>query len=176
MRLIALVRNPAGIARYLGTADELTEGGRAHPDRARLVASRGRPLLQPGADRVLRRRAHHPGIAPKWAQFGISGDPRIAKAWRGWTIPDDPRVLPNERVFISLRDNRETHDREPFVPFGRVISGMDVVDAGYAEYGENAGSGIRSGKQGPIFEGGNAHLDHEFPKLDRIRRALVIER
>ncbi len=115
-------------------------------------------------------------VAPKWAPFGVSGDPRIAKAWRGRTIPDDPRVLPNERVFINLRDNRETHDREPFVPFGRVISGMDVVDAGYAEYGENAGSGIRSGKQGPIFEGGNAHLDHEFPKLDRIRRALVIER
>ncbi|MEQ1763623.1 MAG: AAA family ATPase, partial [Pyrinomonadaceae bacterium] len=55
------------------------------------------------------------------------------------------------QVFINLRDNRETHDKEPFVPFGRVVSGMDVVDAWYADYGENAGSGIRSGKQGPIF-------------------------
>lgn len=129
-------------------------------------------------------------VAPKWAQFGIHGDPAIAKVWRDRTIPDDPRVLANERgtiafafavpngratqVFINLRDNRETHDTEPFVPFGRVVSGMEVVDSWYADYGENAGSGIRSGKQGPIFEGGNAWLDREFPKLDRIRRALIL--
>jgi homoserine O-acetyltransferase len=129
-------------------------------------------------------------VAPKWAQFGINGDPKIAKIWRDRPIPDDPRVLANERgtiafafavpngratqVFINLRDNRETHDKEPFVPFGRVISGMEVVDAWYAGYGEDAGSGIRSGKQGPIFEGGNAYLDREFPKLDSIRRATVI--
>jgi homoserine O-acetyltransferase len=131
-------------------------------------------------------------VAPKWAQFGIHGVPKIAKAWRDRTMPDDPRVLSNERgtlafafavrngrttqVFINLRDNRETHDQEPFVPFGRVVSGMDVVDAWYAGYGENAGSGIRSGKQGPIFEEGNAYLDREFPKLDSIKRATVILR
>jgi len=130
-------------------------------------------------------------VVPKWAQFGINGDPKIAKIWRDRPIPDDPRVLANERgtiafafavpngratqVFINLRDNRETHDKEPFVPFGRVISGMDVVDAWYAGYGEDAGSGIRSGKQGPIFEGGNAYLDREFPKLDSIRRASVLK-
>ncbi len=129
-------------------------------------------------------------VAPKWAQFGINGDPAIAKVWRDRTIPDDLRVLANERgtiafafavpngrttqVFINLRDNRETHDKEPFVPFGRVVSGMDVVDAWYADYGETAGSGIRSGKQGPIFEGGNAWLDRELPKLDCIRRALIL--
>jgi homoserine O-acetyltransferase len=129
-------------------------------------------------------------VVPKWAQFGINGDPRIAKVWRDRPIPDDPRVLSNERgtvafafavkngrttqVFINLRDNRETHDQEPFVPFGRVVSGMDVVDAWYRDYGENAGSGIRSGKQGPIFEGGNAWLDREFPKLDSIKRATLV--
>ena len=129
-------------------------------------------------------------VAPKWAQFGINGNPKIARIWRDRTIPDDPRVLSNERgtiafafavpngrttqVFINLRDNRETHDREPFVPFGRVVSGMDVVDRWYQGYGEGAGSGIRSGKQGPLFEGGNAYLDREFPKLDSIRRATLI--
>jgi len=129
-------------------------------------------------------------VQPKWAQFGINGDPRIAKVWRDRPISDEPRVLPNDRgtiafayavangrttqVFINLRDNRETHDKEPFVPIGRVISGMDVVDAWYADYGENAGSGIRSGKQTPIFEGGNAYLDREYPKLDSIKRAVVI--
>ena len=130
-------------------------------------------------------------VQPKWAQFGIHGDPRVAKAWREKTIPDDPRILANERgtiafayavpngrttqVFINLRDNRKTHDQEPFAPFGRVIAGMDVVDAWYEGYGEDAGSGIRSGKQGPIFEGGNPYLDREFPKLDSIVRATVIE-
>ena len=44
----------------------------------------------------------------------------------------------------------------------------------YADYGDNAGSGIRSGKQAPIFEGGNAYLDREYPKLDSIKRAIVI--
>lgn len=129
-------------------------------------------------------------VAPKWAQFGINGDPGIARIWRERPILDDPRVLSNERgtiafayavpngrttqVFINLRDNSESHDREPFVPFGRVISGMDVVDVWYADYGENAGSGIRSGKQGPIFDGGNAYLDREFPRLDSINRARVV--
>lgn len=129
-------------------------------------------------------------VAPKWAQFGIHGDPRIAKIWRDRPIPDDPRAISNERgtiafafavqngrttqVFINLRDNRETHDQEPFVPFGRVISGMDSVDAWFADYGENAGSGIRSGKQAPIFEGGNAYLDREFKSLDSIQRATVV--
>lgn len=131
-------------------------------------------------------------VVPKWAQFGINGDPKIAKLWRDQPIPDEPRVLANERgtvafafavpngrttqVFINLRDNRETHDKEPFVPFGRVVSGMDVVDAWYSGYGEDAGSGIRSGKQAPIFEGGNAYLDSAFPKLDSIRRAVVMAR
>ena len=129
-------------------------------------------------------------VHPRWAQFGINGAPKVSKQWREKTIPDDPRVLSNERgtiafafavpngrttqVFINLRDNRETHDQEPFVPFGRVISGMDVVDAWYAEYGENAGSGIRSGKQEPLFDGGNAYIDREYPKLDSIRRAVVV--
>ena len=129
-------------------------------------------------------------VQPKWAQFGINGAPRIARLWRDRPIPDDPRVLSNLRgtvafafavpggrtsqVFINLRDNHEGHDQEPFVPFGRVVSGMDVVDAWYSGYGEKAGSGIRSGLQGPIFESGNAWLDREFPKLDSNKRATII--
>jgi peptidyl-prolyl cis-trans isomerase A (cyclophilin A) len=76
-------------------------------------------------------------------------------------------------VFINLADNRATHDREPFVPFGRVVEGMNVVDALYAGYGESAGSGIRSGKQGPLFERGNAYLREAFPRLDYIIRATI---
>jgi cyclophilin family peptidyl-prolyl cis-trans isomerase len=124
-----------------------------------------------------------------WAQFGINGDPAVARVWRNRTIPDDPRVLSNVRgtvayafkdpngrttqVFVNLRDNSATHDREPFVPFARIVQGLDAADAWYADYGEAAGGGIRAGKQDPLFEGGNAFLTRAFPKLDYIVRARV---
>jgi peptidyl-prolyl cis-trans isomerase A (cyclophilin A) len=128
-------------------------------------------------------------IQGKWAQFGINGDPKISNVWRERTIPDDPRVISNTRgtiafafavpngrttqVFINLKDNSATHDAE-FVPFGKIIKGMEVADALNVEYGETAGSGIRSGKQGPLFEAGNSYLDKNFPRLDRIRHAKVV--
>jgi homoserine O-acetyltransferase len=123
-----------------------------------------------------------------WAQFGIAADPKVAQAWRSKTIPDDPFTgVSNKRgtvafafkdpggrttqVFINLKDNSETHDKEPFVIFGEVVEGMDVADALYAEYGEAAGGGIRGGKQDPVFEGGNSYLKEKFPRLDYIRTA-----
>lgn len=131
-------------------------------------------------------------IRPKtWVQFGINGDPKVAQAWRPRTIADDPFqpahpnvrgtiffawAVPNGRttqVVINLRDNRETHDKEPFVPFGRVIEGMDVADALFDEYGEAAGGGIRAGKQDPVFQGGNDYLRKNFPKLDYIKSARI---
>src|SRR5262249_43109627 len=115
----------------------------------------------------------------------------ISKTWRSQTIPDDPRkqsnlrgtidyafAVPNGRttqLFINLRDNSATHDGEPFVPIGRVIQGMEVADALYSGYGESAGGGIRGGKQGPLFEEGNAYLIHKYPKLDYIKRATIVE-
>ncbi|MEA2604310.1 MAG: hypothetical protein QOF89_5302 [Acidobacteriota bacterium] len=128
-------------------------------------------------------------IAGRWAQFGIHGDPKISTLWRGQTFPDDPRRESNVRgtiafafavangrttqVFINLKDNSESLDPQGFAPFGRVIERMDVADALNPEYGESAGGGIRGGKQDPLFAGGNAYLDREFPQLDRIRRARV---
>ena len=150
-----------------------------------------------GADRfiALARHGYYDGarffrVRPgRWVQFGVNGDPAIAKAWRNRTIPDDPFVQSNTRgtvafafavpngrttqVFINLADNSVTHDREPFVVFGRVVEGMDVADALYTGYGESAGSGIRSGKQGPLFERGNAWLRKEFPRLDYIVKATI---
>jgi len=127
--------------------------------------------------------------AGTWAQFGINGDPGIAQLWRNRTIPDDPRVESNTRgavsfafkdpngrgtqVFINLRDNSATFDKEPFVPIARVIAGMDVADALYSGYGEQAGGGIRAGKQDPVFTGGNEFLKREFPRLDYILKATI---
>ena len=130
-------------------------------------------------------------VKGRWAQFGISGDPALAKQWRGATIPDEEAGLRQSnlrgtvafafaerggratQVFVSLRDNREL-DPQGFAPFGRVIEGMDVADALESRYGEDAGGGIRGGRQQPIFDGGNAYLDRRFPRLDRIVRARVV--
>lgn len=129
-------------------------------------------------------------VAPgRWVQFGIHGDPAIAQAWRTRSFPDDPFVQSNARgtvafafavpggrttqVFINMRDNSATHDKEPFTPFGRVIAGMAVAEALNAEYGEGPG-GIRAGKQDAFFAGGNAWLLRQFPRLDYIQRATVL--
>lgn len=128
-------------------------------------------------------------VKGQWAQFGINGNPAVSARWRAATIPDDPpgqsnvrgRVAfafkdPNGRttqVYISLRDN-SYQDAQGFVPFGEVVEGMDVADALYSEYGETSGGGIRAGHQQPLFEGGNAYLDRNFPKLDRIITASIV--
>jgi peptidyl-prolyl cis-trans isomerase A (cyclophilin A) len=128
-------------------------------------------------------------VAGKWVQFGISGDPR-AKKWP--EFPDEDAGLarhtnsrgtvgfafavPNGRgtqVFINLGDNSRL-DAQGFAPFGRVVQGMDVVDALYSGYGEESGGGIRGGKQGPLLEGGNAWLDAHFPRLDKLLHATII--
>ena len=125
------------------------------------------------------------------AQFGIPGDPAVAAVWRSRTIPDDPARQGNTRgsvayamtgpdtrttqLFVNLADNSRL-DGEGFAPVGRVVEGMDVVDRLYAGYGETAGGGMRGGKQAPLFEGGNAYLDREFPKLDRLLRARIVAR
>jgi homoserine O-acetyltransferase len=119
------------------------------------------------------------------AQFGIPGDPTVAARWRAATIPDDPVRRSNTRgtvsyamtgpgtrttqLFINLADNRRL-DAEGFAPIGTVVEGMEVVERLYAGYGEAAGGGMRGGRQGPLFEGGNAYLDGAYPRLDRLLR------
>jgi peptidyl-prolyl cis-trans isomerase A (cyclophilin A) len=129
-------------------------------------------------------------VKGQWAQFGINGDPAVASAWRTRTIPDDPPKESNVRgtvtfafavpdgratqVYIALTDLSARQDSHGFVPFGRVVEGMEVADVLNAEYGEGAGGGIRAGRQQPLFDGGNAYLDREFPRLDRILRARKV--
>ena len=124
------------------------------------------------------------------AQFGIPGDPSIARIWRHQAFADDPVRQSNLRrtigfamtgpgarttqLYINLVDNRQL-DSQGFSPIGRVIAGMDVVDSLYAGYGETAGGGMRGGKQDRLFEQGNAYLDREFPRLDKLLRAKIPE-
>lgn len=124
-------------------------------------------------------------------QFGLHGDPLVNAAWLHRQIPDDPRHGSNVRgtfafamspdpktrntqIYVNLGDNTR-NDGEPFAIFGRVVEGMDALDLLYSGYGERSGSGVRQGRQGPIVEGGNIYLDREFPLLDRIIHATIVE-
>lgn len=123
-------------------------------------------------------------------QFGIAGDPEIAQVWEREEINDDPVVESNKRgymsfamtgpdtrttqVYINLSDNTEL-DGQGFAPLGFVSEGMDVVDSIYSGYDENSGGGMRMGKQQKLFELGNAYLDKEFPKLDKLIDAEIIK-
>lgn len=130
-------------------------------------------------------------VAGRWAQFGINGNPTIAQRQRQQTIPDDTlkqhntrgfvafsNTGPNTRstqVFINLGDNSVRNDIEAgFAPFGQVVEGIDVVEKLYSGYGENSGGGMRAGHQDQLFKGGNAYLDREFPKLDKLIRATIV--
>ena len=122
-------------------------------------------------------------------QFGIAGDPAIAQRWRDQRIGDDSVRHTNARgtcafamtgpdtrttqIYINLRDNPQL-DAQGFAPIGSVVRGMDVVDRLNSEYGETAGGGMRGGKQGPVFEGGNDYLDRNYPRLDHLIRATIV--
>src|SRR5262245_51281988 len=116
-------------------------------------------------------------------QFGINGDPNVSTKWRSATIPDDPVKESNKRsyvtfaktgapnsrttqLFINFKDNSFL-DSQGFSPFGRVVTGMDSVDAIYSGDGE-------SPQQHMIQAQGNAYLNKSFPKLDYVKKAAVV--
>jgi peptidyl-prolyl cis-trans isomerase A (cyclophilin A) len=123
------------------------------------------------------------------AQFGINGDPSLSAVWRNANIKDDPVKQSNTRgmitfatagpntrttqVFINFGDNAGL-DGQGFSPFGKVVSGMDVVDSLYGGYGEGAPNGAGP-DQGRVQSQGNAYLEKSFPKLDYVKTATIVQ-
>lgn len=115
-------------------------------------------------------------------QWGIPGRPSVAAEWKQKKIKDDEVKQSNERgtitfatsgkdsrttqVFINFVDNKNL-DGMGFAPFGKVIKGMDVVDAIYSAHGE-------SPDQGQIQAQGNTYLKKSFPALSYIKSATLV--
>jgi peptidyl-prolyl cis-trans isomerase A (cyclophilin A) len=158
-----------------------------------------RALSPNGADRFynLVRNGYYEGVRffrvidGFMAQFGMHGDPQVTAAWRAAPIQDDPVAASNARgtvtfamtgqpnsrttqVFINYRDNSNL-DAMGFAPFGEVVEGMDVVDQLHSGYGEGAPNGSGP-SQAQIQSEGNEYLASEFPELDYIERATIVER
>jgi peptidyl-prolyl cis-trans isomerase A (cyclophilin A) len=118
-------------------------------------------------------------------QFGMHGDPAVQAAWTAARIQDDPVKESNKRgyitfakpnapnarstqVFINFADNAGL-DSQGFSPFGKVTTGMNVVDKINSSYGATPGN-----DQGNIASGGNAYLEKTYPKLDFIKTATIV--
>lgn len=124
-------------------------------------------------------------------QFGVSEEKTKNIFWQGKNLKDEPviasntdsticfsRGAPNTRktsVFINLRNNL-TYDTlksagvKGFVPFAKVIYGMDIVRQFFSEYGNNTMKAADS-----VYFKGNAYLLKRFPGLDMIKEAKILK-
>ena len=116
------------------------------------------------------------------AQFGINDRKAVNEQWDKQPLADDPRKESNARgtlvfttsgantrshqIFINLKDNPKL-DGQGFVPFGRIVAGMEVADSLYDDYGDDP-------QQHLISTLGNNYLLRMFPKLDYITTAKIV--
>ena len=124
-------------------------------------------------------------------QFGMNGDPKVTARWNNVPLKDDPHNISNKvgtvtfaktsrpdsrttHIFINLDNNGEALDADGFTPFGEVISGMENVNNLYAGYGDGPPSGSGPDQEA-LTHGGNTYLKKDFPSLDYITKATVID-
>jgi peptidyl-prolyl cis-trans isomerase A (cyclophilin A) len=129
-------------------------------------------------------------LAGFMAQAGFHGDPAVSKVWLNSRIQDDTVRMSNEKgmvtfamggqpntrsaqFFVNYGDNSYL-DEMGFAPFGKVIEGMASVEALYSGYGEGQPNG-KGPSQGKLYNGGNAYLEAEFPQLDYIIKATIVD-
>lgn len=133
----------------------------------------------------------HRAIDDFMVQFGIHPEPAVNGAWYNAFIPDDPVIESNRRsyvtfahagkdsrttqIFISYVDRQRRLDKDGFSPFGKVVEGMNVVDSLYKGYGELAPKG-KGPNASRVQREGQAYIDAEFPKLDAIKKAAVVQK
>lgn len=108
--------------------------------------------------KIIKPRCRFFRVVPNFiVQIGINGNPEVQKQWRSRHIEDDPVKMSNERgtvtfamagkgtrtsqIFFNTGKKNAFLDKEGFAPFGRVISGMDVVDGIFNGYREKPQQG-----------------------------------
>jgi peptidyl-prolyl cis-trans isomerase A (cyclophilin A) len=129
-------------------------------------------------------------VVPQFVvQFGVHRDYDVHTVWRNLFIIDDPPQQKNlvgtlafaqsgkntraTEIFINLNNNAIL-DEQGFVPFAKVVEGLDVLNKLYAGYGELRPTG-KFIDPGAVEEGGNAYLVPRFPKLDYIKQATILK-
>jgi peptidyl-prolyl cis-trans isomerase A (cyclophilin A) len=122
------------------------------------------------------------------AQFGVHRDFSIHEKWRQFFIVDDPPKEKNLRgtlafaqsgpatrateIFVNLADNAVL-DTQGFVPFGKIVEGVEVIDKIYSGYGEMRPEG-KDLDPGRVEGETNEYLVQRFPKMDYIKRARFL--
>jgi len=118
-------------------------------------------------------------------QFGLPADPAAHSEISEVRIPDDPAAEKNvegtivfaksgqpdsrtTQIFVNLADNSPSLDPQGFSPFGKVVEGLDVLRKVNAEYGEQP-------EQNEVRMRGNKYLRDNFPRLDGITKATLVE-
>ena len=122
-------------------------------------------------------------------QFGIHGDPKVTAKWIDATIKDDPPIAgisnlpgtlsfaqtsnPNSRsvqIFVNTGKNDFLDKgRTPFVPFGKIVEGMDVIPKIFVT-GENK---PEDNVQGNFQRHGNDYIKRQYPNVDFIRSVKI---
>ncbi|MEP7352652.1 MAG: peptidylprolyl isomerase [Acidobacteriota bacterium] len=119
-------------------------------------------------------------------QAGISSKAEINRVWADKNLQDDRRIETNIRGRVTYANTGEPNSRgtqifinkldvnrrldsapSPFVPFGEVVEGMDVVDKIYTGYEGNVSQQLFTNQ-------GEAYLNRNFPRLDKIIKATII--
>ncbi|MEL7496942.1 MAG: peptidylprolyl isomerase [Planctomycetota bacterium] len=125
-------------------------------------------------------------------QFGVHGNPKVSAAWSEANIQDDksagisnlPGTIsfaqtgrPNSRscqMFVNLGNNtmldRSRGGGAPFLPFGKVVSGMETISKINTEYGENDRT-----DQGEFVAKGNSYIKGKYPNLSYIKSVSFVE-
>ena len=125
-------------------------------------------------------------------QFGYNGDPDTTKRATMQQISDDPFEVSNYKgymafagsgantrstnVFINLADNFFIDHRDVWAtPFGRVITGFEIVEKFYSGYQRHERDGGPTPIQGLIARQGNAYLNKNFPLLSEIYSVQLVD-
>ncbi len=132
----------------------------------------------------------HPEFVVQW---GLSGDPAVSAAWQKAELPPDKVTQKNTegtltfaqigdpttkgmtattratQVFINYQDN--DHLDQAFAPVCKVTEGFEVTKT----FGGDKLHKFLAKQQGRIMEKGNAFLRQNYPELDYVKKAYVVQ-